>query len=139
MRIRLPAGAPHPCRRRRRRREPLHDPPRRTTDRARPPQPAACVPRRPARRAALAGSGGPCGSAGPGGTPRQRAGVSADRIRALRERAAWTPAQLAHATGIAQPHPSAYESGARTVTPQVLDRIEEATRVRRIALPRRRS
>lgn len=55
--------------------------------------------------------------------------MSADRIRALRERAAMTQAQLADATGIAQPHLSAYESGARPVTTRVLGRIEEATRV----------
>lgn len=41
-----------------------------------------------------------------------------------------TQAQLAEATGIAQPHLSAYESGARTVTPRVLEMIEQATRVR---------
>jgi len=48
-----------------------------------------------------------------------------------------TQAQLADATGIAQPHLSAYEIGARTVTPRVLDRIEEATRVRPSELVRR--
>ncbi|WP_232315522.1 helix-turn-helix domain-containing protein [Mycobacterium celatum] len=63
--------------------------------------------------------------------------MSADRIRALRERAGMTQAQLADVTGIAQPHLSAYESGARTVTPRVLDMIEDATRVRPSELVRR--
>lgn len=50
-----------------------------------------------------------------------------------------TQAQLAEATGIAQPHLSAYERGARPVTPRVLARIEEATRVRPSELVRRHS
>jgi uncharacterized protein len=63
--------------------------------------------------------------------------VGANRIRGLRERAAMTQAQLAEATGIAQPHLSAYENAARPVTPRVLARIEEATRVRPSELVRR--
>lgn len=48
-----------------------------------------------------------------------------------------TQAQLAAACGIAQPHISAYESGRRTVTPEVATRVTAATRLRPSALLRR--
>lgn len=41
-----------------------------------------------------------------------------------------TQTQLADACGIAQPHISAYESGRRTITPEVAARVEAATRQR---------
>lgn len=40
-----------------------------------------------------------------------------------------TQSQLADACGIAQPHISAYESGKRTITPEVAIRVEAATRL----------
>ncbi|MGK2320647.1 helix-turn-helix domain-containing protein [Gordonia rhizosphera] len=47
-----------------------------------------------------------------------------------RERAGMTQSQLADACGMAQPHISAYESGRRTITPEVAARVEAATRQR---------
>ncbi|GAB91540.1 hypothetical protein GORHZ_136_00030 [Gordonia rhizosphera NBRC 16068] len=41
-----------------------------------------------------------------------------------------TQSQLADACGMAQPHISAYESGRRTITPEVAARVEAATRQR---------
>ena len=51
-------------------------------------------------------------------------------ISRLRRRAHMTQAQLARACGIAQPHISAYESGKRTVTAEVAQRVSSATAVR---------
>ncbi|QTI70270.1 XRE family transcriptional regulator [Gordonia polyisoprenivorans] len=47
-----------------------------------------------------------------------------------RRRAGMTQAQLADASGIAQPHISAYEGGKRTVTADVAAKVDAATRLR---------
>lgn len=51
-------------------------------------------------------------------------------IRQLREAAGLSQSELARRTGIAQPNLSAYESGRRQLTQDVLDRIRRAVRPR---------
>ena len=51
-------------------------------------------------------------------------------IRAEREVAGLTQAALARAAGVAQPNLSAYENGRRTPSPEVLDRLRAALRLR---------
>jgi uncharacterized protein len=51
-------------------------------------------------------------------------------ISRRRQRAGMTQSQLADACGMAQPHISAYESGRRTITPEVANRVKAATKQR---------
>lgn len=53
-----------------------------------------------------------------------------NEVRTLRAQARMTQAELAHASGIAQPNISAYEAGRRTPSAESLDRIRRATRRR---------
>ncbi|CAN5345886.1 hypothetical protein BH09ACT1_BH09ACT1_11810 [soil metagenome] len=55
---------------------------------------------------------------------------SGDRIRALRDRAGLTQAELAQRTGIAQPKLSDYERGVVVPSPSSFDRIVRAARRR---------
>ncbi|MXP22025.1 helix-turn-helix domain-containing protein [Gordonia sp. HNM0687] len=63
--------------------------------------------------------------------------MDAAEFSSRRQRAGMTQSQLAIACGIAQPHISAYESGGRTITPDVANRVEAATRQRPTVLLRR--
>lgn len=51
-------------------------------------------------------------------------------IKAEREAAGLTQAELARAAAVAQPNLSAYENGRRSPSPEVLDRIRQAFRSR---------
>lgn len=53
-----------------------------------------------------------------------------DGIRALREAAGLSQAQLAVRSGVAQPNIAAYESGRRRLSPQMFERLAAATRPR---------
>lgn len=56
--------------------------------------------------------------------------MDAAELSRRRQRAGMTQSQLADACGMAQPHISAYESGRRTITPEVATRVEAATKQR---------
>jgi uncharacterized protein len=51
-------------------------------------------------------------------------------IRAARERAGLTQAELAEASGVARPNIAAYESGTRTPSPAMIKRLLDAARPR---------
>lgn len=48
------------------------------------------------------------------------------RLKALREAAGLTQAELAHLSGVAQPNIAAYEAGRRTLSPAMFDRLTRA-------------
>lgn len=58
-------------------------------------------------------------------------------VRELREAAGLSQRELAAATGIAQPNIAAYESGRRTTSATILDRVRQATDTRPSARLRR--